>query len=107
MTIAVMGMSIMVRFRILAASIVLELASETTHATRCGSSPRVLDSPAVVLALHDAFKAALHDPAHLAVLRRFDFQLRYLDSEGYANFAAVANQEEIATVQEMGLRLGG
>ena len=80
-----------------------DVASDSSYGF---AGPRGME-PAVVLALHDAFKAALHDPAHLAVLRRFDFQLRYLDSEGYANFAAVANQEEIATVQEMGLRLGG
>ena len=51
MTIASTGMSVMVRFRTLAASIVLMLASETTHATSCGSSPEALDSAVVVLAL--------------------------------------------------------
>ncbi len=63
--------------------------------------------PAVVNILHDAFKAAAHDPQHLAVIARFDMPLRYLDSEAYANDVVEVNRQEIATVQELGLRPGG
>jgi tripartite-type tricarboxylate transporter receptor subunit TctC len=70
------------------------------------AGPRGME-PRVVLALHDAFKAALHDPAHLAVLRRFDMPVRYLDSEAYAASVVEDNQREIDTVRELGLRPGG
>lgn len=63
--------------------------------------------PAIVNTLHDAFKLAVHDPQHLAVLARFDMPLRYLDSEGYANDAVQVNAMEIETVRELGLRPGG
>lgn len=64
-------------------------------------------APAIVTTLHDAFREALHDPAHRAVLRRFDMPLRYLDSEGYADAVVEANRQEIETVRELGLRPGG
>ena len=70
------------------------------------AGPRGLEA-GVVTTLHDAFRTALHDPAHRAVLRRFDMPLRYLDSEGYATSVIEANQLEIETVRELGLRLGG
>jgi tripartite-type tricarboxylate transporter receptor subunit TctC len=63
--------------------------------------------PAIVNILHDAFKAAAHDPQHLAVLGRFDMPLRYLDSESYANDSVQVNQQEIETVRDLGLRPGG
>ncbi|TCI00493.1 tripartite tricarboxylate transporter substrate binding protein [Roseococcus sp. SYP-B2431] len=61
----------------------------------------------VVLAIHDAFKLAVHDPQHLAVLARFDMPVRYLDPEGYADDSRLVNAQEIETVRELGLRLGG
>lgn len=63
--------------------------------------------PAIVNIIHDAFKLAVHDPQHLAVLARFDMPVRYLDSEGYANDIRLVNAMEIATVRELGLRPGG
>lgn len=80
-----------------------DVVSESTYGL---AGPRGME-PAVVNTLHDAFRAALHEPAHLAVLRRFDMPVRYLDSEGYANFIIEANRTEIETVRELGLRLGG
>ncbi|MCX7374763.1 MAG: tripartite tricarboxylate transporter substrate binding protein [Alphaproteobacteria bacterium] len=68
--------------------------------------PRGME-PRVVNILHDAFKAALFDPAHLAVLRRFDMPTRYLDSEAYANSVIEDNQREIDVVRELNLRPGG
>ncbi len=43
-------------------------------------APPGLD-PAIRRKLHDGFKAALFDPSHVAVLRRLDMPLEYLDSE--------------------------
>ncbi len=63
--------------------------------------------PAIVNILHDAFKLAVHDPQHLAVLARFDMPVRYLDSENYANDAVLVNQQEIETVRALGLSPGG
>ncbi len=80
-----------------------DVVSESTYGF---AGPRGMEA-GVVTTLHDAFKTALHDPAHLSVLRRFDMPVRYLDSEGYANFVIEANRLEIETVRELGLRLGG
>ena len=63
--------------------------------------------PAIVSILHDAFKLAVHDPQHLAVLARFDMPVRYLDSEAYADDARMVNAQEIETVRALGLRPGG
>ena len=80
-----------------------DVVSESTYGL---AGPRGLD-PTIVANLHNAFRAALHDPAHSAVRARFDMPLRYLDSEGYANSVIEANRVEIETVRELGLRLGG
>ena len=70
------------------------------------AGPRGMD-PEVVRIIHDAFKEAVHDPAHLAVIARFDMPVRYLNSEDYAAAAMLQNEEGRRTVQELGLRLGG
>ena len=70
------------------------------------AGPRGMD-PEVVGIIHDAFKAAVHDPAHLAVIARFDMPVRYLNTEDYATAAMQQNEEERRTVRELGLRLGG
>ena len=80
-----------------------DVVSESTYGL---AGPRGMEA-SVVNTLHDAFRQALHDPAHGAVLRRFDMPVRYLDSEGYANSVIEANRLEIETVHELGLRLGG
>jgi len=68
------------------------------------AGPRGMD-PGVVGILHDAFKEALFDPAHLAVIARFDMPVRYLNTEDYATAAMLQNEEEKRTVRELGLRL--
>ena len=68
------------------------------------AGPRGMD-PAVAGILHDAFKEALFDPAHLAVIARFDMPVRYLNTEDYATAAMLQNEEERRTVRELGLRL--
>lgn len=67
------------------------------------AGPRGMD-PGVVRVLHDAFKEALYDPAHLATIARFDMPVRYLNTEDYATAAMMQNEEEKRTVRELGLR---
>ncbi|MDB5373744.1 MAG: tripartite tricarboxylate transporter family receptor [Belnapia sp.] len=62
--------------------------------------------PAVVETLHQAFRRAVHDPAHLAVLARFDMPLRYQGPEDFADDAALQAEEARRVVQELGLRIG-
>jgi tripartite-type tricarboxylate transporter receptor subunit TctC len=62
--------------------------------------------PAVTRRLHDAFKEALHDPQHLAVLRRLDQPLEYLDSADYARFMQETIDMEERRVERLGLRTG-
>ncbi|MBH2010103.1 MAG: tripartite tricarboxylate transporter substrate binding protein [Xanthomonadaceae bacterium] len=45
--------------------------------------PRGMDA-VIVRALHDAFKAAMFDPAHMAELAKYDQELAYLNSADYA-----------------------
>jgi tripartite-type tricarboxylate transporter receptor subunit TctC len=68
------------------------------------AGPKGMD-PAVVQAVHDAFKAALDDSAHLAVLERYDMSVAYLDSAGYAAAARRQYEEDGAMIRQLGLRL--
>ena len=61
--------------------------------------------PGIVRVLHDAFKAALHDPAHLAVLERFDMPVIYKNSEDYAASVRQTIEEEGAIIRRLNLRL--
>ena len=56
----------------------------------------------VVQVLHDAFKDALYDPAHAAVLDRFDMQIAYLNSEDYASAVRRQYEEERERIQRLG-----
>ena len=67
------------------------------------AGPRGLE-PAVVRVLHDAFKEALQDPAHLAILERFNMPLLYGDGEEYARYARAFYEEDSAIVRALGLR---
>jgi len=66
-------------------------------------APAGLD-PAVARALHDGFKAALYDPAHVATLRRLDQPLEYLDSAAYARNILETYDMEGRRVERLGLR---
>jgi tripartite-type tricarboxylate transporter receptor subunit TctC len=68
------------------------------------AGPKGMD-PAVVQAVHDAFKAALDDPAHLAVLERYDMSVAYLNSADYAEAARRQFDEDGAMIRRLGLRL--
>jgi tripartite-type tricarboxylate transporter receptor subunit TctC len=67
------------------------------------AAPRGLD-PAVAQVLHDAFKAALDEPAHLAVLERYNMPLMYADGAAYARYAREFYEEDSAMVRAMGLK---
>ncbi|MDO9710462.1 tripartite tricarboxylate transporter substrate binding protein [Paracraurococcus lichenis] len=67
------------------------------------AGPRGMD-PEVVRAIHDAFRAAVHDPQHLAVLARFDMPVRYLGTEDFANEAVLLMEEARRIVRELGLK---
>lgn len=84
---------------------------ELGYADMVVTSPYGLVGPAglppdVLRTLHDGFKAALHDPAHLATLRRLDQPLEYLNSADYGRFMLETYEQERQRVERLGLRTG-
>ncbi|MBN8510228.1 MAG: tripartite tricarboxylate transporter substrate binding protein [Burkholderiales bacterium] len=69
------------------------------------AGPRGLP-PAVVQTLHDAFRAAAMDPAHLAELAKYDQELTYLGPEDYGAQMRAASAAERRTVERLGLARG-
>jgi tripartite-type tricarboxylate transporter receptor subunit TctC len=61
--------------------------------------------PELVQRLHDGFRTAANDPAHLATLARLDMPLEYQSSADYARFIARTADEEEARVTRLGLRI--
>jgi tripartite-type tricarboxylate transporter receptor subunit TctC len=68
------------------------------------AGPKGMD-PAVVKVLHDAFKEALFDPAHVAILDRFDMAPWHMGPEEYTAFARKTYAEEGEMIRKLGLRL--
>jgi tripartite-type tricarboxylate transporter receptor subunit TctC len=66
------------------------------------AGPRGLQ-PHVVQVLHDAFKAAMFDPVHVAELAKFDQELAYLGSEDYGRSMRETFAAERRTVERLGL----
>jgi tripartite-type tricarboxylate transporter receptor subunit TctC len=64
-------------------------------------------SPAVVKTLHDAFKAALFDPAHIAELDKYDQVPDYLGPDAYGRAMREAFAAEKRNVDRLGLNKGG
>ena len=64
-------------------------------------------APAVVQVLHDAFRTAMHHPAHLAELERYDQDLAYLGTADYAAAMRTAFATEKRTVERLGLARAG
>jgi tripartite-type tricarboxylate transporter receptor subunit TctC len=62
--------------------------------------------PDILRTLHDGFRAALNDPAHVATLRRLDMPLEYLDSAAYARNLVEVYEQERQRVEKLGLRTG-
>lgn len=59
--------------------------------------------PEIVKTLHDAFKAAMHEPAHLAELAKYDQELAYLGPDDYGRAMRDAVAAERLIVQQLGL----
>jgi tripartite-type tricarboxylate transporter receptor subunit TctC len=59
--------------------------------------------PAVTKTLHDALHDAMADPAHVAVLERFDMNVDYKNSADYAAFLRQVVPQEQALVRRLGL----
>ncbi|MBL0085680.1 MAG: tripartite tricarboxylate transporter substrate binding protein [Ideonella sp.] len=66
------------------------------------AGPRGVPAP-VVQVLHDAFKVAMHDPAHIAELERYDQDLAYLGPEDYGRAMREAYAAERRMVERLGL----
>lgn len=64
-------------------------------------------APQVVQVLHDAFRAAMQEPAHLAELEKYDQELVYLGSEDYGRAMREAFAAERLNVERLGLARGG
>ena len=67
------------------------------------AGPKGMDA-GIVRILHDGFKEALYDPAHVAVLDRYDMPVLYLGSEECAAFARRQYEQDLGVVQRLGLR---
>lgn len=63
-------------------------------------------TPAVVRVLHDALRAGLHDPAHVAELAKFDQEPAYLGPEDYGQAMRSAYATEKRVVERLGLSKG-
>ncbi|MDN3568019.1 tripartite tricarboxylate transporter substrate binding protein [Paeniroseomonas aquatica] len=68
------------------------------------AGPKGMDA-GLVRAIHDGFKAALEDPAHLAVLERFDMPVMYKNTEDYRAFVRQQIEEDRAMIQKLGLKI--
>jgi tripartite-type tricarboxylate transporter receptor subunit TctC len=66
------------------------------------AGPRGL-SPKVVQVLHDAFRTAMNDPAHITELARYDQELAYLGPEDYGRAMRETFAAEKRAVEKMGL----
>jgi tripartite-type tricarboxylate transporter receptor subunit TctC len=70
------------------------------------AGPRGMAAP-VVQTLHDAFRAALFDPAHVAELDKYDQLPDYLGPADYGRAMREAYAAEKKTVDRLGLARGG
>ena len=68
------------------------------------AGPKGMD-PAVVKALHDAFKKALEDPEYQKILEKFDQDAFYLNTADYTALAKKTYEEEGAAVKRLGLKM--
>ena len=68
------------------------------------AGPKGMD-PAVVETLHAAFREALQDPQHLAVLRRLDMDVRYLGPADYLAEVGRTQAAEAPLVPKLGIKI--
>ena len=69
------------------------------------AGPRGLPAD-VVQTLHQAFKTAMHDGAHIAELAKYDQELAYLGPDDYAQVMRDTYQAERRVVERLGLARG-
>jgi tripartite-type tricarboxylate transporter receptor subunit TctC len=80
-----------------------ELGYETVSDSPFGvCGPKNMD-PAVVKALHDAFRKVIEDPAVLATLEKYDQPVIYKDTAAYTKFAMETFAAEKATIERLGM----
>jgi tripartite-type tricarboxylate transporter receptor subunit TctC len=80
-----------------------ELGYETVSDSPFGvCGPKGMD-PAIVKALHDAFRKVIEDPAVLQTLEKYDMPVIYLDTAGYTKFAQETFVAEKATIERLGM----
>jgi tripartite-type tricarboxylate transporter receptor subunit TctC len=70
------------------------------------AGPKGMPAP-IVKTLHDAFKRALFDPAHIAELDKYDQVPDYLGAEAYGRAMKEAFAAEKRNVERLGLNKGG
>jgi tripartite-type tricarboxylate transporter receptor subunit TctC len=68
------------------------------------AGPRGMD-PSVVTVLHDAFKAAIDDPTHLAVLDRLNMPLHYMNGVDFQRWVAAQIPIERDLIQRLAINL--
>lgn len=59
--------------------------------------------PAIVAKLHDAFKAAIEDPAVIGTMAKYDMVPRYMDTAGYRKAVEQVIASEKAALEKIGL----
>jgi tripartite-type tricarboxylate transporter receptor subunit TctC len=64
-------------------------------------------APEVVRVLHDAFRAAMQEPVHVAELAKYDQELAYLGPEDYGRAMRAAYEAERKAVERLGLTKKG
>jgi len=82
-----------------------ELGTDIVSTSPYGiAGPKGMD-PAVIRVLDAAFREAVADPAHLAVLDKFDMPAMPMGPEAYTSFVRRTVEDEAAMIRRMGLRL--
>jgi tripartite-type tricarboxylate transporter receptor subunit TctC len=63
--------------------------------------------PAIVRVLHDAFRRAMRDPRHEAMLQQLNQQSFALDGPAFRQWAAASFEQERVVLQRLGMATGG
>ncbi|MDB5941834.1 MAG: hypothetical protein JWQ13_1400, partial [Ramlibacter sp.] len=75
------------------------------HNSPYGIGAPAATDPAVIRRLHDALKAAMFDPQHLAELARYDQEPAYLNTADYALHVREVSARERLLLARLGLGL--
>jgi tripartite-type tricarboxylate transporter receptor subunit TctC len=81
----------------------MELGHDIVASSPYGVAGPAGMAPQIVQILHDAFRSAMNDPAHLAELALYDQEIAYLGPEDYGRALRAAYQQERQVVQRLGL----